>query len=124
MRIVFPKNPNLERILEGISYTKVADDGDKVAYVGIFGFKIDVEMLGMKKREFHRLAKALVVEGGRKTVVGGVLIVEPKRQRILSVRLSEDEFMALKKVAEAEGRGLEDLFRAFAIEAVAKRRGM
>lgn len=124
MRISAPLNQKFDAIMRSISFQTVASDGSEVVYEGIFGFKVDAEMLNMSVPEFYKFSKSVTVEGGRKKLVGTALIITPERTRTLTVRLSEDEYEGLKKVAEMEGRGVEDLFRELAIRAVAQRRGL
>lgn len=124
MRIKAPKNEAFHKIIKSVPYDVVGYEDDKVVYEGIFGFKIDADMLNMSVREFNDFVNKLIVEGGRKKRIGSFVIVTPYRKREFAVRLSMDEYAALREMADAEGRTCEDLFRELAIEAVAKRRGM
>jgi len=124
MKVKVPKDPRFDSIMRGLSFRTVKDDGTMIVYSGIFGFKVDAEMLNMSEREFYAFAKSMQVEGGRKRRVGTAIIVEPERKRRLAVRLSDEEYEDLRKVAEMEGRSVTDLFRELAVVGAAKRRGM
>ncbi|MEM0235883.1 ribbon-helix-helix protein, CopG family [Thermofilum sp.] len=124
MRIIAPKNRKFDEVIRSISYNVLYSEGEKIVYEGIFGFKIDAGMLNMGVREFCKFVDEIVVEGGKKKRVGSFVIVEPKRTRELAVRLSADEYDALRRMAKAEGRTCEDLFRELALESVARRRWM
>jgi len=124
MKIRVLKNPRFDKIMRSLSFRVIEEENVKVTYEGIFGFKVDMEQLGLNRKEFFKFYQELTVDGGRKKRVGTALIVTPKRERTLSVRLSEDEYRDLQKMAEMEGRSVEDLFRELAVVAVAQRRGM
>jgi len=124
MKIKVLKNSRFDKIMRRLSFRVIKEENARITYEGIFGFKVDMEQLGLTQKEFFKFYRELTVDGGRKRRVGTALIVTPKRDRILSVRLSEDEYRDLRKMAEMEGRSIEGLFRELAVVAAAKRRGM
>ncbi|MEM0235880.1 hypothetical protein [Thermofilum sp.] len=117
MRIYFPRDMLSEKVLRGfeeMGYKIVDSNGEFVVFKGVFSLNIRATSIDLGHRKFVQLSRMIKVEGGRKRRLGATLIIEPRRNKRLAVRLSSDEYEALVKVAECRGftkRNLTSFFR-------------
>ena len=117
MEISVPERMLNEKIMKGfeeLGYKVKCKKDDSVTFEGVFSLRVTADLAGMGVREFITLCKKLTVKGGRKIRRGGTLFIEPIRMKRLTVRLSNDEYEALKKVARERGytkRNLSSFFR-------------
>jgi hypothetical protein len=106
MRIIMPKEMLTERVLKGfdeMGYRVLNQREGMVVVEGIFPLWITADLAGMKIREFTRICRRIAVEGGIKIRRGGTLFIKPKLTKRIAVRLSEDEYQALLRVAKERG---------------------
>jgi len=126
--IVVPKKQEIKGVIvkgfKEAGYSLVAENDRSYTFKGIFSLKIPSATLGIGYREFVSLCKEIAVEGGLKRRRNGVLYVIPERKRRLVVRLSNDEYETLSKVAESRGLKPHTLFRETLMLALSERRGV
>ena len=122
--VMFPKNERLARMLKQVLYEKVGETNDSMIFKGPLPLDIDADILRMGVRSFIRFCEKVHVDGGRKLRKGGHLFIEPYRTVKLNVRMSEEEYSLLSKVANMAGRKPTTLFRTFLLSALAKMEGV
>ena len=127
MKIVLPKemlNSKVAKGLEELGYKIMGKKDGSVVFEGVFSLRISATLLDVGIRRFAELCENVTVEGGKKIRRGGELSITPLRSRKITVRLSQDEYEALKKVAKERGytgRKLSSFFRDNLISALIAR---
>jgi hypothetical protein len=101
------KAPKDERVNSVFSHAfKKVGEGEKYF---VYEGRIDVEfpqaMFGLSGDEFRKLCRSIRVEGGFKKRTEDGVRIAPLRKKVLTVRLSEDEYRLL--VEDAREVGLE-----------------
>lgn len=74
----------------------------EVMYEVIGDVSISSADLGMSTRRFIEFFKKITVEGGRKVRKGNLLFIKPKREKLLYIRLSDEEFQLLSEYANEQ----------------------
>jgi hypothetical protein len=67
------------------------------------GFELIREQTGMQRREFKKLFRLIQVSEGKKRWKHEKIIVEPKRNKLLFIRLSNEERKLVKALAKKRG---------------------
>lgn len=128
MIVVVPKKQNIKDVIvkgfKEMGYKLIKETDDSYVFEGIFSLRIPSAALSIGHREFVNLFKEIVVEGGLKKRRNGVIFISPERKKRLVVRLSEDEYETLSKVAENRGLRPHTLFRETLMLALSERRGV
>ena len=84
---------------------------DYVVYEAITDLRITAVDLGMRPRQFSAFCKSIEVEGGRKIRKGTVLELKPYRNKTIYIKLTEEEYAALKEYADDQNLTVSDAFR-------------
>jgi hypothetical protein len=126
--VVVPKKQNIKDVVvkgfNEMGYKLVAETDVSYVFEGVFSLRIPSAALGIGHREFVNLCKEIAVDGGLKKRRNGVLFINPERKKRLVVRLSEDEYETLSKVAENRRLRPHTLFRETLMLALSERRGV
>lgn len=122
-----PKDPRLEEAFQ-YRLKKIGEGDDFLLYQGIFEAIIP---LGMSWSDAAKVVKKVKVEGGYKRLPRvaekdgkvipnpePILVILPKRNRILTVRLSGDEYNLLKEDAYSVGRSVSGWARELVMNLV------
>ncbi len=117
-----PINRDFDAGMRSLGYQVKVRDDSYVVYHGVFGLTFNMKALRLNYREFVKFCKTISVEGGRKIRKGSNLYIIPYRNRFFPVRMSEDEYAALKECAKAENMSPQNFFREYLLRALAKRK--
>jgi hypothetical protein len=102
MKIQFPKQySSLFEVFKQVFTVKTV--GELAEIETVIGFELTREQTGMQRREFKKLFRLIQVSGGKKRWKHEKIIVEPKRDQILFVRLSVEERKIVKDLAKKRG---------------------
>lgn len=82
---------HLKKISEGKDYAIYKCSGD---------LWISPGALSLNREEFLKFYRRIRVEDGTKRLINGQICIRPVRRRVLTVRLSENEYALLKRVLE------------------------
>jgi len=127
LKIMLPKEMLSSRVAKGfeeLGYKIISEEDGSVTLEGVFSLRITATLLNVGIRKFAELCEKVTVEGGKKIRRGGELSITPLRSRKITVRLSQDEYEALKKAAKERGytgRKLSSFFRDTLISALIAR---
>jgi hypothetical protein len=99
-----PKDNRVDLVFSR-AFKKMGEDGRQVIYEGRIDVEFPQAMFGLSSSEFRRLCRNIRVEGGFKKRTKDGIRFAPLRKRILTVRLSEEEYRLL--VEDAREVGLE-----------------
>ncbi|MEM2189568.1 MAG: hypothetical protein QXG35_09615 [Nitrososphaerota archaeon] len=125
MKVSFPEDPKISRIFEGLPpLFKIEKEGGWVTVYCPVGYEISREFFKFKVREFYRIYRALRVEGGRKIWKGHVIILEPKKTKVLRVRFSPSELELLKIAADRAKESLPEYVRTTLFTRMARELGL
>ena len=82
------------------------------------GFELIREQTGMQRREFKKLFRLIQVSEGKKRWKHEKIIVEPKRDKLLFIRLSNEERKLVKALAKKRGESPTEYGRNAILEKV------
>ena len=129
MKIILKKNDATRKALEAFDlllrdlfYEVVEENDEKIVYNGVFSIEISAEMLGMRFRAFKKFCDLIKVEGGKAKRRGSIVTIEPYRKRVIRIKLSEDEYEALKKCSALRGKTVREFFRGALLSSLLTRR--
>jgi len=120
LRITAPKNQRFDKAMIYSLYKKVKENQKTATYEGIFSICITRELLQMKKSEFMKFYKEIEVKGGMKRRKGNNIIIQPRRNKAVSFRLSEEQFAILKKLADNAEMSVSDYIYETILQVIMK----
>jgi len=131
MKITLKKNDITRKVLKtfdfllrDLFYEVIEENDEEIVYDGVFSIEFSAEMLGMRFRAFKKFCDSLSVEGGKAKRRGSIMSIEPYRRRVIRIRLSKDEYEALKKCSTLRGKTVREFFRGALLSSLLARRGM
>jgi len=84
---------------------------DYVVYEAITDLRITAVDLGMRPRQFSAFCDSIEVEGGRKVRKGTTLELKPYRNKTIYIKLTEEEYAALREYADDQNLTVSGAFR-------------
>ncbi|MHA1632551.1 MAG: hypothetical protein ACTSXC_07090 [Candidatus Freyarchaeota archaeon] len=122
-----PKDPRLEKALQ-FRLKKIGEGDNYILYQGVDTVVIPLEVSWPEALElfkkikveggYKRLPKTAYINGRDEPLQEPTLVICPKRDRILTVRLSDDEYELLKEDAYSESRAVSSWARQLVMNLV------
>jgi len=113
MKVIIPNIPKFVKVFEGlpsIFTRRIMKDRVEIDFP--LGYEINREFCGFKQREFVSFFREIEVKDGKKIRRGDIIILEPKKDSRLSIRISFSEKKLIEEAARKRGKRLVEYCRA------------